>query len=229
MRSAAGSAPFCAAPDQALATLQRDCDGGDLPSCSRLAPLETYRPPAERSREREIKLLTKACDGHYAVACTRRLRFREGCKYGDPQACFMLGTESNSDKPYASAMFEKACNGGDSSGCSWLAHSAFDVRSSSYRDYARSLELLKRSCELWPSDDCTSIAVAYARVAKDYPYAASFFTMACDTSDGRKACAALAEFYAKGIGVPRDLARARMFNHKACQRGHMPACLRSYP
>src|ERR1019366_6114433 len=85
-------------------------------------------------------------------------------------------------------------------------------------DRSRAVQLYQRSCDLGAATGCVDLGVLYRDgrgvPAKNPARAVQIFQRACDLSAA--ACASIASMYELGVGVPKDVARAKALYQRSC-------------
>ncbi len=125
------------------------------------------------------------------------------------------------DEAKAASLFQKACDGGSSTGCVMFAKMLRDGRGVS-KDEAKAQTLLDKACGSGAGDACTALGLA-ATKSGDQQMAVSRFVAACEARDGT-GCAMLGAMYLHGKGVDRDVTKARELLGKACELKAQMAC-----
>jgi TPR repeat protein len=146
------------------------------------------------------------------------------CNTGNAKACNVAGAMYaigiwgvKEDTTQAFNFFLKACNGGYAIGCENLANQYFSGIGVTM-DRSRAGQLYQRSCDLGAAPGCVDLGVLYRDgkgvAAKNPTYAAKIFQKACDLSAA--ACASIASMYELGVGVPKDIVRAKSLYQRSC-------------
>ena len=159
-----------------IVSLNRECDAGDLASCSFAASIYEEGKSiggnsVQKDEARAITLYQRACDGGRWDDC-RVL----GLKYEHARGV-------SKDVPRALLFYQRACDGGNAYGC---FHAGAVLRLGSggiTRDYKRAFALYERSCELSQDYGCDALGDMYADglgVAQDDTRAVSLYRRACD-------------------------------------------------
>jgi hypothetical protein len=120
------------------------------------------------------------------------------------------------DQAQAFSFFLKACNGGQPAGCVNLAYHYFGGIGVA-QDVPRAVQVYQRSCDLGAAPGCMELGVIF-RDGQGVPpnpgHATQLFQRACDLSAA--ACASIASMYELGVGVAKDLARAKALYDRSC-------------
>jgi len=151
---------------------------------------------------------------------TARADFEEAQRYfsGDGVAV---------DPSRAATLFQRACDGGEISGCLSVGFQYADGNGVA-RDDARAVAFYSKACDGQNSRGCSSLGFMKENgrgIERDLAGAAALFQKACDGGD-MYGCSALAGAYAAGRGVVRDDVRAVAFAQKACDGDSMFGCRR---
>jgi TPR repeat protein len=229
---------------KAHALYDRACRGGYLAACFNLGLAHTNGEGGAKDAKRALPLFKRACDGQLAIACTNlgslyatgegvaandTLAFElyeRGCAGGDPKGCVNLGVACNQgrgtakDVKRAATYFDKACTGGEGVACNELALLHFDGAGVD-QDFDRGNALLQRACEL-DKEYCSD---AFFKRLRDSlrKKPADQLSTECE-AQAVEACNALAEKYASGDGVPKDVKKAVAIYKKSCAAGDRRAC-----
>ena len=129
------------------------------------------------------------------------------------------------DNGRASALYQRACDGGDKPGCVSLGF-MFEFGRGVSQDESRALALYQGACVDNIVVGCTNLGLMYANgrsVAKDEGRAVTLYRRACD---GRivGGCANLGFMYENGRGVERNLDRALALYQSACDSHNAFGC-----
>jgi len=146
------------------------------------------------------------------------------CNKGDAKACNVVGAMYATglhgiklDPGQAFAFFRKACDLGHPIGCANLANQYYNGLGVTV-DQPRAVQIYQRSCDLGAVTGCVDLGVIYrdgkGAQAKNPEHAAQLLQRACDLSAA--ACASIASMYELGIGVTKDIARARSLYERSC-------------
>ncbi len=183
----------------------------------------------ERDRGRAQELLAAASD-RSSASPVHEVGPEKACEAGQGQACLIAGlrlregTHGSPDQAGAARYFEKACQAGELAGCVALGL-ALERGEGVAKDLKRSVELLSRACDGGLPQGCSELG--YVHLGRGTPagrkLAATLLRRACEAGEA-PACGALASLYETGLGVVKDLKRARDLNAQACAAGHQPAC-----
>src|SRR5262249_18292639 len=131
----------------------------------------------------------------------------------------------------ALVLYEKACDGGEPSGC--VALGLFLADHGRPEGVARKITLLTRACDKGDGPACSELARgdATGKGAGKEPSRAEAFEQkaaplddrACEAGDLR-ACLDRARALARGVGAARDDARAASLDERACDAGLSDGC-----
>ncbi len=143
------------------------------------------------------------------------------CALGDLGSCTNLGFRQNPHLPEgnqrAKELFERACNGGEQTGCYRLGGLLAEGRPGVTADPARAVTVLERACAAGVGASCRDASVYYdlgvPGIAQDTTRALEYLRRGCNVGDGA-ACVQIAYRYRDGKGVPRDTRRAAEYFQK---------------
>jgi TPR repeat protein len=231
---------------RAASLLERQCQGGGMAACSRLAWMYENVGVLSRHPERARDLYRRSCDGDQPEACAA---------LGD-LLWHRLSPEAAAQVP---PLYSRACDGGAGHGCLKLAfiHQNWSdwrdpVRARQLR--ARGLELLEAKCTAGDAPSCNELISERPRETARADPPPPWLQPACDAGVGQ-ACARLAQasqdgpdllvsrleracalgddggcrfaasLFREGThGVARDEAEARRFAQAACYLGWYADC-----
>ncbi len=141
------------------------------------------------------------------------------CERGNADSCFALarmymnGSGVARDEARAAALFRTACEAKHASGCQALGH-ALEMGTGVAVDATAALVMHERACAGGNAQGCNSAGRLIALV--DPALASERYRQSCDLGYG-VGCSNLALMYELGSGVPKDLARARELDERACK------------
>jgi TPR repeat protein len=226
----------------------RACNDDDAVGCPAAAEAMLRRSPDEESDETLVKTLEKLCVyGSKDVACTPLARMYEGGFHGkrdtyralslyervcdadafySPEACSRAKLvrlahkreDQLSSGAKSKSSLEKACKGGDASGCVALArHQEFGTFDADR--FSAALSSYRKACDLGNADACTVyIATAYEEGSLWGPKLRAELQWAC-----QKGTARMCSKWGRLMGSHRwELAVT--LNQQACQKGYDEAC-----
>lgn len=148
-------------------------------------------------------------------AAAAKAAFEKACSGGDASGCTGLGAAANDP-----AALEKGCNGGDAAGCRLLGAVYRDGKGAA-QDEARAAALFEKACDGGDDLGCAGAA----RLGKDPARAIALHKRACDGSVG-ESCNAVAEAYEVGApGAGKNPVLARILYQRGCFRGSADACV----
>jgi TPR repeat protein len=127
----------------------------------------------------------------------------------------------------AEALYQGACDGGDTTACSVLAL-MFETGEGMPRDLARAATLYGQACDLGDMEGCTILGAMYASgqgVQRDLARAVGLQERACEGGDF-VGCEGLGMLYEMGTGVLADYTRAADLYMEACDGGLASGCNR---
>ena len=181
---------------------KEQCEKGNVGSC--------YNGGKWASEEEAPPLFKKACDGQHGDACYELGRFVRP-KYSEK------GTEADFKKAYE--LFKHACDLGSGYGCTEVAITLSEERTSFMRDLPASFRAWRRACALGNSTGCFWAATGYADgigTAKDPQKGIDLFAKAC-AGGNDKVCVDFVNALSWGQKYPKDLARAAPIAKKLCE------------
>ena len=141
----------------------------------------------------------------------------QSCDLGFSIACYAMGilAADLGDISSAASFYQRGCDIGSSGSCHNLAV-LYSNGLGVAKDQDKALELYEKACNDGFVNSCNNLAVLYLQI--DYNKAAFYFEKACN--DGKTAaCQNLASLYVNGIGVEKDLEKARFFYNKVINQG----------
>jgi len=125
----------------------------------------------------------------------------------------------------ARALFEKACDGGEITGCYNLG-SLYQNGQGVSQDYAQARTLDQKACDGGQMSGCNNLGQLYQYgqgVSQDYAHARMLYQKGCNGGE-MSSCNNLGLLYQNGQGVSQDYAQARTLYQKACDGGEMSGC-----
>ncbi len=225
----------------AFPVVQKACDEKSPPSCTPLAVWTDFGGGTKADPATAVRLLTSACEAKDAAACaflSRHYAAGQGvakdaaraatlleaaCAAGNLFACAGRGEALQRDpeqkkRGEGAALLQKACEGGDSTGCALLSI-AYAQGLGVVPDPVMSSAWAKRSCDAENPTGCMLLADAYYHARPPAPHLARpLFEKACAAQLGL-ACHELAVFYARGLGGKAEPAKAVEALGHACDYG----------
>lgn len=160
--------------------------------------------------------------------------FVSGKRYGD----LNMAHERTRNIPLAYLFFTKACDGGEMRACTNLGliyggdfYTGGDIVGPGklFRapSPARMHELLGKACDGGDGLGCFNLglSIVFDNNMKLDDRSVALFAKACAQPAHRRACYPVGEAYLAGVGVPRDMVRAKAFFRKFCADDDA-ACLR---
>ncbi len=204
-------------PSRAQQLWERACDGGEAGACMQLSSLL-----------RQDQQGASAARG--AAVFDRGVRlFEKACERGQAQGCFGLGnslaiaptpdeTRAQKSLMRAAGLWQAACDANDARACYRLGVSYKDGAGVP-ADEARSLQLLRKGCDLGQAESCDELATEYR--SNDRPEddgeAVRLFEKACAAGCTTGfPCRQAAFLYLDGLGAPVDKKRAARLLEKCC-------------
>jgi uncharacterized protein len=223
--SCAKSSPNADAPPDECGAAIRIALVPIRPQALELKPAEAAAAPAvEQACPEGLVLAEGKCtkpDTAPAYQCdpAKSGECKAQCDKGHAGSCAAHGQAlARSDKAAARAAFQKACDGGDASGCSGLGGVTPDA--------AQAAAAFEKGCSGGDAPGCRGLGVALrdgSGAGKDEARAVALFDQACDGGDDR-GCAEAAKLYAAGRGAQKDEARAAKLHKRACDGSVGESC-----
>jgi hypothetical protein len=201
---------------QAIKWFEQACDGGDMMGCGNLGVMCMLGRGTQPDRVRALALLEKACGGGYGRACA------------DLGKITRIGEAVTRDDRRATELYQRACDLGDSLGCLLLAEACGEGLGVS-ADKGKSIALYEKACDGENANACEVLGFLIFKgyAAGDDFRAGNLFKKACDL-DAAGRPYSCAETYLRGIGVPKDRARAISLFRSACDQSKWEsACKRA--
>ena len=224
--------------------LKKECSSGIYESCTELG----LQYMAAGNSKSAAKFLGRACRGGNIRGCymltrlnkeakkgheERAFRFArktliDGCKSGNPKACFYAATVERRLKHYteAASLYERGCNLKDGRSCSTLGY-LYASGKGVAKEPSRAIGLFRKGCGLKDPSGCFNLALMLRRTTdrgeEDYSRSVDPFKKSCELGMAR-GCFNLGVIYSTGKGVKRDHGLAKGFFHKACKGGDREGC-----
>jgi TPR repeat protein len=129
------------------------------------------------------------------------------------------------DPSKAATLFQRACDGGVTSGCVSVGLQYANGNGVA-RDDARAVALYSKACVAQDSAGCADLGFMTENgrgIARDVPGAAALYQKACDGGN-MYGCSNLSNFYAAGRGVVRDDVRSVALAQRACDGNYTIGC-----
>lgn len=146
-----------------LATAEKECQSGNMESCTQAGALYLY----SENPNKGVKLLKETCDK------------------GDMSSCWILGSEYigkgilEKDIEKAKFYFEKACDGGYYMGCMSLAVNIYGAD-----DMEKAAIYYRKGCDLGNAlgsfDSCYKFAIYNQHIMNNTKKAVQYYKKACD-------------------------------------------------
>ena len=223
--------------------LTKACTAGATVACGRLGELAL----AAHDEVKGLRLLTDSCAGGWAEACriagAYALKqtsvqgvqvdalFRRGCRGGDAEACWSLGSLYRDgvgvpkNAAEAARWLSLSCDGDAKLGCSQYA-ALLDSGRGIPADPARALALLTGGCDRGRPSACADLAMDYFEghsVPRDPTKGMALLERGCQLGDAGTCLRAGARLH-DGAGVTADSVAAKELLTKACNGGITQAC-----
>lgn len=243
------------APDlgQAVQLYKKACDGGFAQGCHNLAQMYEMGQSVTKDMNRAEALYQMGCKSKFTESCqvlsriatynetnpAKRLAlYQEACDGGEPGACTAVGVKYEygegvaRDTARAYALYKKACELHDTSGCVRVKQLAPEENARVERDRLRGL------CDQQDSRSCMSLGLqleqkalretreGYNRGAgsgPDFGQIAQLFKQACDGGVA-EGCVRLGQMHESGRGVSLDHERAVALYRTACKSKAVSGC-----
>jgi TPR repeat protein len=227
---------------EAQADFQFACDAHEPTGCLEVSRLLTRDGASAADRQRARTLLESACTDHMMAACvalggllvadspanTPRARElnQRACDANEASGCLVdgllwwEGKSVDKDRPRAVKQFDRACTLGSAGGCTLLGM-AYEMGDGVPRDQARAEAFFRRGCDGDEPLGCVRLGLSWLGTRPED--AAHLFQAACQLKNPG-GCYALGMAHLRGLGVPRDVAKARALLRRSCDMGYAEAC-----
>ena len=190
------------------AECKRECDRGNMKSCSLLGLIVHYGMSGE-SKD---------------VALAGRL-YKQACEAGVWHACSGVGVMYDNgiagfarDSKRAIQYHKQACDVGEPRGCNNLGF-AYEKGRGVVRSSTKAVEFYQRACNGGHAIACANLGHRLTQghgIARNVDRARDLFVMAC-RGRATNGCSGLAALYRNGEGVPPSNAKAVEFYRRACE------------
>jgi TonB family protein len=196
-------------------TINRDCSGGNLTACMRLAQMLRSGNGAAKDAVTARTLYERACDGGEAAACSHAARMMEH------------GEGVPVDLAAAARLARKGCDADSAAACTALARMTYTGRGAAKNAaqatalYERAIATSRRACERRDTTSCLDLAFVALiyQTGREGPHdqsrAIDLYRAACD-NHAVAACAFLAAAFEAGAGAPKDASQAAPLYQQAC-------------
>jgi TPR repeat protein len=191
---------------------RKACDSGEAEGCSGLALAHEQGVGVKLDLSKAASLYRKACDKNSANACGLLAEFVRDGK-GVPR-----------DLAGALALFERSCSGGEGVSCVH-AGLAYQNGDGVPADAVKALAFFTRACSAGAGSGCANAGFYLRDTKRDSKGAFALFEKGCALAD-TGSCLFLSDAYELGDPVPKDLARAKALNERACTAGNPSGFLR---
>ncbi len=206
---------------QALALYRKACAAGDPGGCFWIKTLKEDYPVSAADIQDAVAQLQRRCDDANAEACQLLASFYD---HGEGVA---------QDKARAFALWQRACDGGDTTGCGNVGYCYRWGCEGVAIDPRRSVEYFTRACDGGSKETlvsgCEDLGQIYGKgfgsVAQDFAASARYYELAC-ASGQPISCNNLGVLYEEGRGVTADVARALSLYRYACDSKISTGCYR---
>lgn len=198
---------------------KQGCDQKDSSGCVNYAVLlDKGRGGLAESPEKAAALASAACDDGNPNGCSN---------FG---AMLENGRGVEKDSARAVKLFKVGCDAGIGNAC-FNAGLAAQKGFVGAPDPIRAASFYERACQGGEFRACSNLGVLYQEggqgLTKDYAHAMRLYRRACASNDGRASaagCTNVGELYRDGLGVPKDLEKAREHYQRGCTGGQKEAC-----
>lgn len=201
------------------------CSGTPPPRPLRSAPPAVTRPTAAAATASAPPASPKDCAKSATIEeCT------SACNHGALASCVRVGEiRTQADPKEAATVLEKACNGGEQSGCERLAQ--LYLGGALERDYPRAAALYTKACDAGYQPACGRLADLRfrsepgieAQTDEEFSAAIKLLERACDADDP-KSCGTLGAIHFTAIHVPEDQAKGSALLARGCAMGNEWSC-----
>ena len=237
-KKGAADAYLCAPHD--VEDCAKQCDKGSAGSCRNLAVAYEQGRNTDKDLRKARDLFVKACDLGSLHACSYgALYFEQGfvngekdpargkamkekaCDGGFGRGCWSLGFRMvDKDAEGARKLYERGCNLGDRVSCDYLARLYLEGRHMA-KDVEKGIEVLERVCNAKSVHHCIRLAYLYdseKSAVHDVEKATDAWRRACHfhNGPGHNNCTELARRFREGIGVTKDLLKAKEYYERSC-------------
>jgi TPR repeat protein len=238
-------------PSRAAQMLDRACNAGDAEGCVRLArALLQGGLGLKQDEDRAARMIHGACAQGSLIGCTELAsleargvgpiskdpstaiaRAEQACVQGYAEACTLAGNlrlpgaRSEAEIAQVFGLFDRACQAGDTRGCTTAALELAIQKSPQAK--ARSIDLLNQSCaKLKSADVCGAYAAVLALGSAGQGRIAEGVRLAESLCAGGHAesCWVAASSRRAGTGVPRDREREAWLTILGCRWSDARAC-----
>jgi hypothetical protein len=217
----------------------RQCDtNNDAASCGHLGEMYTSGSGIGADEVRGEIYLQRSCNANVASACL---------VLGNVLARPALKRHAPDEDPVWARtvkLFRQACDGGDVSGCVWLAGMYERGRGGVPVDFPRAVTLYERGCNGGEPHVCNRLGLFFEHRAtsfgggatdtvstplpKDDAKAAAYYKRACD-GEAYAGCWYLGQMDELGVGRAPDRAAAVRLYRRGCALGEAVARVHGYP
>jgi hypothetical protein len=182
-----------------------------------VAAVAAAEPPAGASHA--VQPARQRVTEREPTAAASAPQFRAGASAVDGAALFREGKQAADagQDPKAVALYHRACDAGNASGCSNLGIMYQKGRGVA-QDFGQALALYQRACDSGTASGCTNLGLMYANgdgVAQDAGRAVALYQRACDAGSA-VGCTYLGFMHKSGRGVAQDDGRAVALFQRAC-------------
>jgi len=184
-------------PEKAITMWTKECENGDMLSCTDLARL--YRSKGKSDKATKI--------------------FKIACGNGEMKGCMGItgryGFKKKDTKPEFMKNYKKACDKGELNACYWLG------RSYSYTSNFKESDIIyEKACNDGEMKSCDMVALKYEHRIKDYIKANQYYTKACN-NEYMFSCATMTRIQ---VYLPEEEKTSNLVE-KACEIGLGFSCI----
>gem|GEM_PF-789632 len=199
-------------PKEALTVFRDGCAAGTADACTNLGVLYFYGDGVKKDLSQSAGFYRKACDGGEGNACANLAMM------------YRSGNGVSQDIEQAISLLKKACEYGQVAACGQLGE--LHLRGEGVvLDTERAQRLLHQACVGGDTPSCQTLSGLSSSTVQPRTAGAEARVLEAGCADGKPGpCRVLADRYARGIGVVRDMARAIGYAEKACLSGDAAAC-----
>jgi hypothetical protein len=202
--------------DQSMKLLDKSCEGGSARGCTALALFHAMGAAGTVDIGKATALFERACAAGDAEGCTSladRLAHRS--------------TEHEKwpvDQARATALWQRACDLGTEHSCFTVASRYFKGLGTK-QDLQRGKAVMRRGCDGGNTKRCNELAMLQLgllgggkefKAIENAQEGVALLDRTCTKMDSDDACRMLAQLYATGKKVDKDIARARDYHARAC-------------
>jgi hypothetical protein len=228
---------------KSLTLVEKGCDYGNGSSCNRAGNFYDYGYAGVSNKQTAASYYKKGCDLNYGIACNNignayisgsgvvknvglaETYLNKAISLGE-NAYANLGFvyRLKGDDNKAIAYYKKGCDLKDATACGNLAYVYKEQKK-----YTKAYNYYLQSCNLADGSAChiASMMIYRKQVTPANPTLTSYkLDMNSCELNNKVGCSDVAYDYEKGLGVTKDLKKAKFYYAKACRLGHKASCKR---